>query len=94
MNYRVVWRSRSFNYLRVLHFMTLEMSGDVAALERAWDEIELALSDRPDEVGESRDGNERVFIANPLTVVYEAFPDQSTMLIYRLVHHACRAGNG
>lgn len=94
MNYRVVWRSRSFNYLGVLHFMTLETSGDVAGFERAWDEIELSLSDTPDEVGESRDGNERVLIVNPLTVVYEAFPDQGTVLIYRLVHHAYRAGNG
>ena len=94
MNYRVVWRARSFHLLSQLHFTLLEMDGDVAGFERAWDEIELRLTGNPAEEGESRDGDERVFIVNPLTVVFEVFPDHGTVLIYRLVHHGYRAGNG
>ena len=70
------------------------MDGDVAGFERAWDVIELQLSDNPSDVGESRVGDERVFIINPLSVVYEVFPDQGVVLICRLVHHSYRAGNG
>ena len=94
MNYRVVWRKRSFHYLDQLHFALLEMDGDVAGFERAWHEIELRLSDNPTGVGESRDDNERVLIVNPLTVLFEVFEEQGTVIIYRLVHHGYRAGNG
>lgn len=94
MNYRVVWRAKSFNLLAQLHFTLLEMDGDVAGFERAWDDIELRLSGNPAEEGESREGNERVLIVNPLTVLYEVFPNQSTVLIYRLVHHRFRKGSG
>jgi hypothetical protein len=94
MNYRVVWRARSFHLLSQLHFTLLEMDGDVAGFERAWDDIELRLAGNPTEEGESRDGNERVLIVNPLTVVFEVFPDQGVVIICRLVHHRFRAANG
>lgn len=94
MTYRVVWRGRSFDYLSVLHFMTLETFGNATALEGAWNRIELALTDKPNEIGESREGNERVLIVNPLTVLYEVFPEQQTVMIYRLVHHEYRTGQG
>ena len=94
MNYRVVWRRRSLLYLRMVQFLTMERSGDEDTVLNAADELNRQLADDPSGVGESRDGNERVLIVNPLTVLYEVFPEQSVVMIYRLVHHGYRAGNG
>ncbi len=94
MTYDVYWRKRSLLLLRLVQFLAAEKGGDEEAVLRAADEINRLLAESPEQQRESRDGNERVLIVNPLTVVYEVFPEQNTVVIYRLVHHAYRAGNG
>lgn len=87
MNYRVVWRRRLDNALHDAAFYGYENGRDVVALRRAVTDIELALSDNPNEQGESREGTERVIIINPLSVRYEVFESQSLVLIYEAVYH-------
>jgi hypothetical protein len=87
MNYRVVWRRRLQIALHHATFFAHELGRDVVALRRAVENIELDLSDNPAEQGESREGNERVIIVNPLTAFYEVFEDQQVVLIYAAVYH-------
>ncbi len=94
MTYHVYWRKRSLLLLRLVQFLAAEKGGDEEAVLRATGELNRQLAEDPSEVGESREVNERVLIVNPLTVLYEVFPEQNTVVIDRLVHHGYRAGNG
>jgi hypothetical protein len=87
MNYRVVIRERVANNIATATFLAFELDRDARAISRAVDEILLALSDNPAEQGESREGNERVIIVNPLTAFYEVFEEQQVVLIYAAVYH-------
>jgi hypothetical protein len=87
MNYRVVVRERVANNIATVTFLAFEMGRDGPAIASAYDEILLALSDNPSEQGESREGNERVIIVNPLTAFYEVFESQQVVLIYAAVYH-------
>jgi hypothetical protein len=87
MNYRVVWPRRLENALGDAAFYAHERGSDVVALRRAVADIELALSDNPNELGESRDGAERVLIINPLSVRYEVFEAAQVVCIYEAVYH-------
>lgn len=87
MNYRVAVRERVANNIATVAFLALEMGRDGPAVTSAYDEILLALSDNPSEQGESREGNERVLIVNPLTVFYEVFENPQVVLIYAAVYH-------
>jgi hypothetical protein len=49
-------------------------------------EIDRLLSENPEQVGESRNDNERVLIIQPLTVTYEIFADLGVVLIYEARH--------
>ncbi len=87
MNYRVVWRRRLRNALHDAAFYAHETSRDVAALRQAAADIELALSDNPDEQGESRAGHERVIILPPLSATFEVFGESNVVLIYEVIYH-------
>ena len=48
------------------------------------------MTSNPEQVGESRGGNERVFIVAPLSVQYEVFEDDRIVLIYEATLHPRR----
>lgn len=87
MNYRVVWPRRLENALHDAAFYAYERGRDVVALRRAVSDIELALSDNPGELGESREGTERVLIIDPLSVRYEVFEAAQVVCIFEAIYH-------
>jgi hypothetical protein len=87
MNYRVVWRRRLRNALHNAAFYAYEKGRDADALRQAAADIELALSDNPAELGESREGAERVVIISPLSVTYEVFETSQAVMIYEVIYH-------
>jgi hypothetical protein len=87
MNYRVVLRRRVADNLHTATFLAYELGRDASALIQAIEDVQLALSDNPIEQGESRAGDERVIIVNPLTIFYEVFEEQQVVLVYEAVYH-------
>lgn len=87
MNYRVVWRRRLESALHDAAFYAYERGRDVVAVRRAVSDIELALSDTPGELGESRAGNERVVIVHPLAATYEVFEAHKVVVIYSAIFY-------
>ena len=90
MNYRVVIRRRLADHIHTVAFLATELGGDGLALTRAADEIILALSDNPAELGESREGSERVIIVHPLTAIYEVFEPEKVVMVYEGVYYPRR----
>lgn len=90
MNYRVVFRRTVWNNIHTVAFIANELGRDGAALTRARDDIALALSDNPNEQGESRQGNERVIIVHPLAVTYEVFETAQVVVIYSAIYYPRR----
>jgi hypothetical protein len=82
MSFRVIWRERVVDGLWQLKFLAYEMGQDADAISRAVAEIELRLALDPSAEGESRGGNERVLVVDPLSVIYEVFEAGSAVLIY------------
>ena len=70
MKYRVVWRQRIQNQMHTSAFLLRERGGDTKPLRDAVRAIEDALTSNPERVGESRGGDERVFIVAPLSSAY------------------------
>ena len=87
MTFKVHWRDHLIPLIEQFAFMELELRGNTARIDYALSEIELRLSSEPSEVGESRHGNERVYISNPITVQYEVFAESGVVLIYPMKHH-------
>lgn len=90
MKYRVVWRTDLANRLEQHVFMAHETGRDAVAITAAVERVNLALSDAPATVGESRTGSERVLIEPPLSVVYEHFDDAEVVMVYEAVIHPAR----
>lgn len=82
MSYRVVWRRKLRQRLDLLAFLAHERGDFSGAIPRAIQEVELRLALAPNEEGESRSGNERVLVVTPLSVKYEVFEADETVLIY------------
>lgn len=85
MKYRVVWRESSQVFLDQSVFIAMEMAGGESVLA-AYKTVNAQLAHRSDEVGESREGSERVLIVGPLAAFYEVFEASATVMIYR-VHY-------
>jgi hypothetical protein len=90
MNYRVAVRDRVAHNIHTAAFLSNELGRDGTALTRAAEEILLALSDNPSELGESRDNNERVYIVHPLAAIYEVFEAAQVVMIYEAIYHPRR----
>ena len=90
MSYRVMFRERLRNSMRTFVFLAFERNEDPDALEGAMAEIEFLLSKSPHEHGESREGNERVLIVHPLTIIYEIFEDSRVVLVYDAIYYPRR----
>jgi len=82
VSHRVVWRRKLRQRLDLLAFLATERGDFSNRIPKAIEEIELRLALAPTEEGESRSGNERVLVAHPLTVKYEVFDLDQTVLIY------------
>ena len=85
MSRRVVWRRQIADRFVEWSFLSFEWGRDPAALAHAVAEIDRRLSADPSNEGESRDGNERVLIVHPLSVVYELFDEPGVVLIFTAV---------
>lgn len=90
MSYRVVWRLKLRQRLDVLAFLARERGDWSERIPRAVDEIELRLALAPGEEGESRAGNERILVVDPLSVKFEVFESEQVVLIYEAVVHPGR----
>jgi transcription elongation GreA/GreB family factor len=76
----------------MLEFMVRAASGtgrEIAALNRALTEIEETLARTPTIAGESRNGNWRVLIASPVSVIYRVDQTAREVLV-RDVHYSPR----
>ena len=91
--YRVIWRQRVIErQLAAAVVRAMEQGEDVAAINSAVDEIDRTLASTPLSVGESRGDYQRVFVAPPLSALYEVLEDESVVFIvglrYRPIPHS------
>ena len=85
--YRVLWRRMLVDLLTQIYTNIFQSGGDTSALTRAAAEIDRLLAIDPASRGESRDGAERVLIVEPLTIFFEVFEDEKTVVLMQLVYH-------
>ena len=50
------------------------------------DAIDQVLASNPLEAGESRDGNSRIIIARPLSVLYDVYPDDALVEVFAVAY--------
>jgi hypothetical protein len=82
MSFRVIWRERVVDGLWQLKFLAYEMGQDADAISLSVSEIAHRLALNPSAEGESRSGNERVLIVEPLSVIYEVFEAVEAVFVY------------
>ena len=82
MRYNVVWSKDAFGVMSAHFFLAHEKGGSPDRLDSAMNRLNELLADEPDQVGESRDGGERIAFVDPLCVLFEPFPNQRIVLIY------------
>jgi hypothetical protein len=91
MNYRVVCRANVAFSLNARAFLDLERSVQTAKVVDATELVFDRLSVDQVNAGESRHGEERVIVVDPISIVYEVFPETETVLIYSMKHRHYRA---
>jgi hypothetical protein len=52
----------------------------------AADEIDRILASNPLDAGESREGNSRIMVLQPLTVLFDVDPDDRTVEVFSTFH--------
>lgn len=90
MMYRVIWRRTLIDQMTRFYTETFGRGGDTAAITRAVARIDRLLESNPEQRGESRADYERVLIVSPLTVTFEVFTDEQTVVVLELVYHPAR----
>lgn len=88
MTYRVVWLNRALGQLADIYRACLVLGVGADAVVRASAAADRLLGPNPSGVGESRSGNERVLIEEPLTVYYEVHDDERVVVITSVVYPA------
>ncbi len=63
---------------------------DQQAVTNAADEIDRILASDPLRSGESRDGNTRIIIEQPLTALFELYPDDKLVEVFSVFYWAGR----
>ena len=79
MSYKVHWSEKALNDLAAIW-----INADAAtrvAINRATTSIDKLLLTTPDQVGESRDGNQRVFFLSPLIFSFAVYEMERAVLI-------------
>ena len=87
MKFRVVVAKRVNNMLKAWSFLESEMNSGSQRIEKALEEAIERLAFGADEIGESRIGNERILIVDPVSFICEVHPDSDTVIIYEAVIH-------
>jgi hypothetical protein len=89
MTYRVIWRGHLLDAVACAYLDALERGEDMLA-----DAIGLAtriaserLATNPSDLGESREGYERVLVVEPLSVFYESNHDELVVIVVKVVFH-------
>jgi hypothetical protein len=59
---------------------------DQQAVANAADKVDRLLAKDPLEAGESRDGNSRVIIEPPLTMMYDVYPDDNLVEVFAVFY--------
>ena len=90
MNYRVICRNKVAISLNTLAFLDMELSVQTAKVMDAVEQIFDQLSLAPETAGESRDGEERIVIVDPISMTYEFFEDTKTVMIHTMRHRRYR----
>lgn len=85
MSYRVIWSSMAEQILSTEFFLAHETGRDTDVLELAVFEVNELLSDQPEDVGESRDGLERILFVGPLIVKYEIYELRGVVSVYDVI---------
>jgi hypothetical protein len=78
MKWTVVYRTSAQDHLADAWLN----SPDPQAVADAADEIDRLLATNPLDAGESRDGDSRVVIERPLTVMYDVYPDDGLVEVF------------
>lgn len=91
MTYRVVWLNRAVEQLAIIYRACLILGAGAGDVVRASAAVDTLLAPNPTGVGESRSGNERVLIEEPLTVFYEVHDDERVVVVTSVVYPAREA---
>jgi hypothetical protein len=65
-------------------------SHDPQSVAEAADEIDRILASNPLDASESRDGDSRIIIKKPLTVLYDVYPDDAVVEVFAVFDWSCR----
>lgn len=86
MTYSVRWRTEASDELAEI-WLNSDPAGrhDVTA---AADSIDKALATRPNDCGESRDEQRRIFYSQPLAVIFQVFEPDWTVYVIQVWHVA------
>jgi hypothetical protein len=91
VNHRVLWLDAAdADFQR--HYLTARAVGLANAFTAAAARVERVLERNPGEAGESRAGRRRLLADPPLTVEFEVFDDQRTVVVTAARYTPPRAG--
>lgn len=82
MRWTVVWRPDPENALASL--WTEAAPEDRGAITAAADAIDRELQTRPQMLGESRSGNERMYFCPPLAVLFDVLPQDVMVVVLKV----------
>ncbi len=90
MKYTVTWRPKAETTLTQMW-----LGGrDRQSIQEAAERIEQQLANWPLEVGESRVGNHRILIDDPLAVVYSVWPQDQVVKVVEVTRTRLQRGQG
>ena len=87
MSFRVVWLSDALDALAASYLYARRKKRDPEEITRAMAAIDRELEARPTTAGESRYGNNRILIVNPLTIYFEVHDDEHVVVVTALRYH-------
>ena len=86
MKWTVTWKPSALRQMTALWMKSVRK----AAFTQASNETEKLLHDHPRELGESREGFERVYIHPPLCFLYDVIPDDRKVIVISVVELTTR----
>lgn len=83
MKYKVIWPHATTQKLAALYLVAKERSL-ANIVTKLLADVELDLESHPYSAGESREGNQRIFVETPLVIEFEVFDDEQVVIVFDL----------
>jgi plasmid stabilization system protein ParE len=87
MKYRLLWLYDALDNLAASMLYARRVGRDPYAITRAMAQIDADMERDPATLGESRSGNRRVYIVNPVTVFFEVHEEERVVAVTAVRYH-------